>query len=149
MSIEPTVLSQRDAELVRLRTFAAATERRHEAIQARIARVDLGRDRVDVVGLALDVLAILDGPAPGLSEYREVWDGTVPPGGFVCSVCGEPVESEPCFEHAPGTWQRAVEGLKAEQRHQLDDPALETAFARLAPRLAETVAQAAQAGGAR
>ncbi|MFD4258213.1 hypothetical protein ACFWR9_11430 [Streptomyces sp. NPDC058534] len=32
--------------------------------------------------------------------YREVWDPTLPPGGYVCSTCGEPVESEPCPDHA-------------------------------------------------
>lgn len=32
-------------------------------------------------------------PAP------QVWDDSVPPGGFVCSVCRTPVESEPCPEH--------------------------------------------------
>lgn len=29
---------------------------------------------------------------------REVWDGSVAPGGYVCSECGMPCESEPC-EH--------------------------------------------------
>ncbi|OKK06446.1 hypothetical protein AMK26_10540 [Streptomyces sp. CB03234] len=32
--------------------------------------------------------------------YREVWDSGLPPGGLVCSVCGQPVESEPCPQHA-------------------------------------------------
>ncbi len=41
----------------------------------------------------------------------EVWDPSVPPGGYVCAVpderypggiCGMPVESEPCTEHHPG-----------------------------------------------
>lgn len=32
-------------------------------------------------------------PAPA------VWDDSVPPGGFVCSVCRTPVESEPCALH--------------------------------------------------
>jgi hypothetical protein len=31
----------------------------------------------------------------------EVWDDSVPPGGFVCAVCRIPVESEPCPEHGP------------------------------------------------
>jgi hypothetical protein len=92
------VLPQRDAELSRLRTFAAVTEARHEEIRARLATVDLGRDHVDMVGLALAILAILDGPV-GLG-YREVWDATLPPGGYVCATCGEPVESEPCPEHS-------------------------------------------------
>jgi hypothetical protein len=33
----------------------------------------------------------------------EVWDGSVPPGGFVCSLCGWPTESEPCEHLAPTT----------------------------------------------
>lgn len=32
----------------------------------------------------------------------EVWDDSVPPGGFVCAACGVPVESEPCAEHWKG-----------------------------------------------
>ncbi|MBF6399761.1 hypothetical protein IU438_28745 [Nocardia cyriacigeorgica] len=33
--------------------------------------------------------------------YREVWSDEVAPGGMVCSICGHPVESEPCPTHAP------------------------------------------------
>ncbi|MBF6515557.1 hypothetical protein IU421_14890 [Nocardia cyriacigeorgica] len=33
--------------------------------------------------------------------YREVWSDEVAPGGRVCSICGQPVESEPCPKHAP------------------------------------------------
>ena len=44
-----------------------------------------------------------------MSGYIEMWDPTVPPGGFICAtlvgdsdaICGNPVESEPCPEHAP------------------------------------------------
>ena len=32
-------------------------------------------------------------PAP------DIWDASVAPGGFVCSACGMPTESEPCNEH--------------------------------------------------
>jgi hypothetical protein len=32
-----------------------------------------------------------------------VWDDTLPPGGYVCAECGQPVESEPCPDHAPTT----------------------------------------------
>lgn len=35
------------------------------------------------------------------TDYREVWSTEVPPGGMVCGTCGQPVESEPCPEHAP------------------------------------------------
>lgn len=31
----------------------------------------------------------------------EVWDSSVPPGGYVCAVCRIPVESEPCAKHNP------------------------------------------------
>lgn len=40
-----------------------------------------------------------------LVPYRPVWDGSLPPGSYVCSVCGQPVESEPCPEHAPDFFQ--------------------------------------------
>ncbi|WP_067825892.1 hypothetical protein [Actinomadura kijaniata] len=41
----------------------------------------------------------------------EVWDDSIPPGGYVCAVpgplpdgiCGMPVESEPCPDHTPAT----------------------------------------------
>lgn len=43
-------------------------------------------------------------PEPGIdtptAEYAEVWDDSVAPGGYVCSVCRQPVESEPCAEHS-------------------------------------------------
>ena len=29
----------------------------------------------------------------------DVWDDSVAPGGYVCSACGMPTESEPCAEH--------------------------------------------------
>lgn len=29
----------------------------------------------------------------------ERWDDSVPPGGWVCAVCGLPCESEPCPDH--------------------------------------------------
>lgn len=31
----------------------------------------------------------------------DVWDGTLPPGGYVCAACGQPTESEPCPDHQP------------------------------------------------
>jgi len=42
--------------------------------------------------------------------YTEVWDASCAPGGYVCGtpdptrpggICGMPVESEPCPDHAP------------------------------------------------
>lgn len=38
----------------------------------------------------------------GAQPYREVWSDECPPGGMVCSICGVPVESEPCSKHGPG-----------------------------------------------
>lgn len=32
-------------------------------------------------------------------DAGRVWDGSVPPGGWVCAVCRTPVESEPCPAH--------------------------------------------------
>nr|DAL14436.1 MAG TPA_asm: Rad50 zinc hook motif [Caudoviricetes sp.] len=32
-------------------------------------------------------------------DYEPAWDSTIPPGGFVCNLCGTPVESEPCPDH--------------------------------------------------
>lgn len=37
----------------------------------------------------------------GEVPYREVWSDECPPGGRVCSVCGQPVETMPCEEHSP------------------------------------------------
>lgn len=38
-----------------------------------------------------------DGGEPNVYEPR--WCSAIPPGGFVCNLCGTPVESEPCPEH--------------------------------------------------
>lgn len=43
---------------------------------------------------------VVDAVAP-LVPYRRVWDPALPPGGYVCNICGEPVESEPCPQHGP------------------------------------------------
>lgn len=55
--------------------------------------------------LAPDTLRLLaervTGAVAPLVPYREVWDPSLPPGGRVCGICGQPVESEPCPEHAP------------------------------------------------
>ncbi|MBF6213727.1 hypothetical protein IU487_22175 [Nocardia puris] len=55
--------------------------------------------------LAADLVTARD----SLREARErlaafegrVWSDLAPPGGWVCAVCGVPVESEPCSEHEP------------------------------------------------
>jgi hypothetical protein len=45
--------------------------------------------------------------AAGEQEAPDRFDPSIPPGGFVCSVCGTPVESEPCQEHQPVAWTNA------------------------------------------
>ena len=35
------------------------------------------------------------------ADSLEVWDDSVAPGGYVCTVCGIPTEDEPCAEHGP------------------------------------------------
>ncbi|HWO64592.1 MAG TPA: PD-(D/E)XK nuclease-like domain-containing protein [Umezawaea sp.] len=45
--------------------------------------------------------------AAGEQEAPDRFDPSIPPGGFVCSVCGTPVESEPCREHQPVAWTNA------------------------------------------
>lgn len=37
---------------------------------------------------------------PGI-DALDRWDPSIPPGGYVCSVCGDPTESEPCPAHQP------------------------------------------------
>lgn len=54
---------------------------------------------------------ILAAVAP-LVPYREIWDSGLPPGGLCCSICGQPVESEPCPEHAPDYRTAVVEALR-------------------------------------
>jgi hypothetical protein len=38
-------------------------------------------------------------PADGSRVVGAVWCPCLPPGGWVCERCGQPVESEPCAEH--------------------------------------------------
>lgn len=42
------------------------------------------------------------------TDAPEVWDNTTPPGGYVCSTCGTPTETEPCRIHQPGEWAECV-----------------------------------------
>jgi hypothetical protein len=44
-----------------------------------------------------DKVAIMDVP--------NVWDGSLPPVGYVCSECAMPTETEPCREHQPRAWR--------------------------------------------
>jgi|SRR5699024_1087424 len=39
-------------------------------------------------------------------DAPDVFDPTVPPGGWVCGACGMPTESEPCRTHQPHIWRR-------------------------------------------
>ncbi len=52
------------------------------------------------------------------AEARTYWDDELPPGGECCADCGQPVESEPCPLHHPGT---VVERLRAENKALRDD----------------------------
>lgn len=36
-----------------------------------------------------------------MTDARDLWVVADGMGGFVCEVCGTPVESEPCEEHQP------------------------------------------------
>jgi hypothetical protein len=60
---------------------------------------DLGR-LLPAHTVRLFTARVVDAVAP-LVAYRPVWDSSLPPGGYVCNICGDPVESEPCREHAP------------------------------------------------
>lgn len=34
-------------------------------------------------------------------DGTEIWDDSLAPGGWVCAICRNPVESEPCPDHYP------------------------------------------------
>ncbi|WP_104087272.1 hypothetical protein [Arthrobacter sp. GMC3] len=38
-------------------------------------------------------------------DALDEWSAACPPGGFVCSECGMPTESEPCEEHQKNAWK--------------------------------------------
>lgn len=118
---------------------------------------DVTHTSPDLHGLVLDALSAGQGPllplpaettrilaarvtdaVTPLVPYRPVWDGSLPPGGEVCSICGQPVESEPCTEHAPAAptnaalsplqvaeWRQSAEALmdkcRRRQRASLAD----------------------------
>lgn len=46
------------------------------------------------------------GDRAGSADAPDVWDARVVPGGFVCSACGTPTESEACKEHQPLAYGR-------------------------------------------
>lgn len=46
----------------------------------------------------------LNGPRDAPDQW--VWGGGL--GGYVCSVCGDPVEDEPCCIHQPDAYARCI-----------------------------------------
>ncbi len=52
----------------------------------------------------LDLLRCLETDAP------DRWEDALPPGGYVCSSCGDPVESERCFDHQCAAYLLSREG---------------------------------------
>lgn len=98
--------------LAELAAFAAEVRAEDIAlIEDRACDADFTEEPLFIEGLrsAADLLknaspAAAPVPVPSAGAvYREVWDAGLPPGGLVCSVCGQPVESEPCPDHAPST----------------------------------------------
>lgn len=53
-----------------------------------------------------------------LVRYRPVWDAALPPGGYVCNICGDPVESEPCPQHAPANAKTEAEAAPTDRRER-------------------------------
>lgn len=49
-----------------------------------------------------------DPVADVVEDAADVWDGSIPPGGYVCFVCKTPTESEPCQEHQPIAYGRIL-----------------------------------------
>lgn len=45
------------------------------------------------------------GIPPDAPDEWVVYNGM---GGYICSVCGDPVESEPCPEHKPDAYARCI-----------------------------------------
>ncbi|WP_167305428.1 hypothetical protein [Saccharomonospora piscinae] len=48
------------------------------------------------------------------SDAPDVWDASIPPGGYVCSTCHTPVESEPCPDHQPTAHAAITSGTDQE-----------------------------------
>lgn len=53
-------------------------------------------------------------------KYIEVWTNDPPPGGFICSQCGTPVESEPCPDHGDDENLLARQFLRGVRRFRLE-----------------------------
>lgn len=82
-----------------VRRFSATLDER-DALRARVAELEAEHGLADRVIEALDRIEV-DRALEAAQSYREVWSDEVAPGGRVCSICGHPVESEPCPKHAP------------------------------------------------
>lgn len=73
---------------------------------------DIERLRAELECKTKALQRVCQGANPGIERIREiaehalaleVWDASVPPGGWVCAICRTPVESEPCTEHSGRT----------------------------------------------
>ncbi|WP_369024087.1 hypothetical protein [Nocardia cyriacigeorgica] len=85
----------RAAELAeRFAELEADHARLVEDVASTVRRFSATLDERDALRARLSELA-------AQQVYREVWSDEVAPGGMVCSICGHPVESEPCPTHAP------------------------------------------------
>lgn len=56
------------------------------------------------LGLWAPAPAILDQLSARTGDAATVWSPDAAPGGYVCSICGLPVESEPCPRHQPSAY---------------------------------------------
>lgn len=99
---QPTLLS--DERIAEIRWFLANLRAIGKPVDAPIldcvddllAEIDRLRRRIEAV----------EHNAGQFQKERDAllnqrWSDDIPPGGYVCATCGEPVESEPCPEHAP------------------------------------------------
>ncbi|TLF96789.1 hypothetical protein FEK35_27240 [Nocardia cyriacigeorgica] len=107
--LEDQVAALADAEMERARLSLYARNARRTITtmwqsrrqwQNRAAELEAEHDLADRVTEALDRIEV-NRALEAAQSYREVWSDEVAPGGRVCSICGQPVESEPCPKHAP------------------------------------------------
>lgn len=49
---------------------------------------------------------------PERNDGTAVWDDRLPPGGWVCAICRNPVESEPCPDHYPEIGDKRIHQWK-------------------------------------
>lgn len=106
-SYEQTVV----AEKALVAREAAERKAADSAELAKATREKLREAHNDVFKLAAHIRECeqrLEDARSRLALY-EVWDDSVPPGGYVCAACGMPVESEPCEVHWRQPPERPVE----------------------------------------